>query len=83
MPPFFFLAIFPKLERHVQLGGKVPEQYAFYEGICGYFALKSMQLKVIPRPWNSGSTQIYIRAFQKSIISQFWSRGFKVASLQS
>ena len=31
-----------KSNNDIQLGGKVPERYAFYEVICGYFDQKSI-----------------------------------------
>ena len=67
----------------IQLGEKVRERFGFYDMIWRYFDQVKIELKVKLWLWASGSKQIRVRAFQRGIISQFWSMNFKVTNDQS
>ena len=83
IPALYICTLKSLFSVHLQLGGKVRERFGFYDMIWRYFDQVKIELKVKLWPWASGSKQIRVRAFQRGIISQFWSMNFKVTNGQS
>ena len=82
-----FVAVVPNLDLQriatIQFASSVPGRFRFYAMIWRYFDLIKVPLKVMLPSCSSGSNLILFRAFQRCIISSFWSRGIKVITPQS